>query len=976
MADRLFDSYTNLTAAQAADNDELLLEGPNHPDGANLTLGSLADYIRRKNGDGLTDAEKAWLQGVFGERPLDTGDTLPAQAHPDQVFFLTRADATNAVGFYERRDGVTRPKVGGFTGTFVLADVSGGGLIWDPTHGSETGAPQELRSVAVDAEGEAMTWTYATDTQFLDGPGDLNIEIERIIDPGDEDTPAYSFSTTLDQLGGVEANQRGQTERTDPAIRLYIARGTIGTGIVAGAAYRITLTTSSNFVAYWTPTGSIWVHIPISGSVGPRGPKGDKGDKGDTGDRGAQGPPGPAGSGGSALEFASEAEGEAGTVTGKVMSPHTTAGAIDARRPFATTAEATAATATDKVMSPARTLEAIRDKVRDFAESDGTDKVEFADAGTTITNRLNPPVTDVAQDMGKIVRVQPSGAYGLEDYSPATSARALATQAQAEAATSNAPSMSPLRVAQTIGSLVRAWALKATTITDDIARHVRAIFKAEEEGADDYVEAALGSVAVSQGAVPDPLVAIDGTVDLPPNATVLRVQAHANSSAFVNVSVATLFGRAPVAAGTTLTNANSVEVQDPGGPDDDDEVTLRVAHGTNRRIYVAVNQAGYNGNVIFRYRYPRQADWTETDRTSPDFIRNKPETITVAQSRKLASLQAQVQPDWDATSGLGQILNKPNISAAPPAVQALPARGGEPGDRYELLSTQTGVANPAVVTPVEGANAIGITLPISGRSRAIALFGYQKTGSTARRLIIGRIPAETRIPAAAIVNGVEYPLQRQAGIGASDYISGVLAEAPLAGGVPADINVRFTNGTFWFAPITLGRGYYEWSGHVYQHVIAQLTNAATFSKLHDSVVGQAINTDTRTQTALRFFSSDAYVIPGDHVVGVQFVDVQWSSASPTLLALGEPTYHREQVSLAALRNSTVYSTSAQNGILISSVPVTTAPGGTMELYLAKNAADQEGFYFRYAPDGSTGGVGPYSVQARLEVTLLMQAGTV
>ena len=968
MADRELRSYPDLTASQVADTDELVVERADLS-GANIRLDALAEFIATKNGDGLTPDERAWFNSVVGSRPLDAGTTLPDDAHPDQVFFLTAADGTNAVGFYERKDGSTRPKVGSFTGTFVLAPVAAGGLIFDGQHGRETGFPREFRSIAVDAAGEAMTVTYDTDAQFLDGPGDLSVEITRIVDPEDPSAPPYRFSTTLDQIG--------PTERTEPELREYTARGTVQQGIVAGAAYTFDLTTSTNFVAYWTPTSSIWVHIPISGAVGPRGPQGPKGDKGDTGDRGAQGPPGPAGSGGSALEFASETEGEAGTVTDKVMSPHTTAGAIDHRRPFATTAEAQSASATDKVMSPSTVLDSIRHRLRDFAEEGGTDKIELDDIGGDVTGRLLPTVANPTNDMGKIARVQPSGAWGLEEFTPGSGARALATQAQAEAGSSNAPSMSPLRTKQTIEALVREVVLKDATVTDAIAASFRALIKAEEEGADDYIEAALGSLPVSQGAFPDPLLALDTNTDIPQNATVLRVKGIRENFAFVDVPVATLFALPPVDATTTLTSANAVIVTDSGtegGTSDD--VTIYLAHGANRRLFAAVAQAAYNNTLTFRYRRPRQADWNETDNTSPDFIRNKPPTITTAQSRKLASLQPQVQPDWDATSGLGRILNKPNISAAPAAVQRLPARGGEPGDRYELLQTQTGVANPAVVTPTENRDVAGITLPITGRSRAISIFAYWKTGASAGRIIVGRAQSETRIPAAAIVNGVEHALSRQS-IGASDYRTAVLGTAPLVGGTPADVNVRFTDGSFWFDPITLGRGYYEWSGHVYQHVIAQLTNAATFAPLADGLaVGQAINTDTRTQSQLRFFSSTAYVIPGDHVVGVQFVDVQWSSASPTLLALGEPTYHREQVSLAALRASTVYSATAQNGVLVSSVPVTSAPGGTMELYLARNNADQEGFYFRYAPSGSTGGVGPYTVQARLEVTLLMQAGTV
>lgn len=45
-----------------------------------------------------------------------------------------------------------------------------------------------------------------------------------------------------------------------------------------------------------------------------------------------------------------------------------------------------------------------------------------------------------------------------------------------------------------------------------------------------------------------------------------------------------------------------------------------------------------------------QADWNQTDDTADDFIKNKPDITFV-----------QVNADWNATSGVAQILNKPNI---------------------------------------------------------------------------------------------------------------------------------------------------------------------------------------------------------------------------------------------------------------------------------------------------------------------------
>jgi hypothetical protein len=46
-----------------------------------------------------------------------------------------------------------------------------------------------------------------------------------------------------------------------------------------------------------------------------------------------------------------------------------------------------------------------------------------------------------------------------------------------------------------------------------------------------------------------------------------------------------------------------------------------------------------------------QSDWTQTDNQAPDYIKNKP-TIPAA----------QVNSDWDATTGVAQILNKPTLA--------------------------------------------------------------------------------------------------------------------------------------------------------------------------------------------------------------------------------------------------------------------------------------------------------------------------
>ena len=66
---------------------------------------------------------------------------------------------------------------------------------------------------------------------------------------------------------------------------------------------------------------------------------------------------------------------------------------------------------------------------------------------------------------------------------------------------------------------------------------------------------------------------------------------------------------------------------------------------------------------------PVQADWTEADNTKLDYIKNKPNLATVATSGSYNDLSdkpsipaAQVNSDWNANSGVAEILNKPNLA--------------------------------------------------------------------------------------------------------------------------------------------------------------------------------------------------------------------------------------------------------------------------------------------------------------------------
>ena len=64
-----------------------------------------------------------------------------------------------------------------------------------------------------------------------------------------------------------------------------------------------------------------------------------------------------------------------------------------------------------------------------------------------------------------------------------------------------------------------------------------------------------------------------------------------------------------------------------------------------------------------------QSDWAETNTESVSYIKNKPTLSIVATSGRYTDLlnkptipDAQVNSDWNASSGISQILNKPNMT--------------------------------------------------------------------------------------------------------------------------------------------------------------------------------------------------------------------------------------------------------------------------------------------------------------------------
>ena len=81
----------------------------------------------------------------------------------------------------------------------------------------------------------------------------------------------------------------------------------------------------------------------------------------------------------------------------------------------------------------------------------------------------------------------------------------------------------------------------------------------------------------------------------------------------------------------------------------------------NKRLLI-LGKSGGSGTQV-------QSDWAETDTESVSYIKNKPTLSIVATSGSFNDLtdkptipDAQVNSDWNAQSGISQILNKPEMT--------------------------------------------------------------------------------------------------------------------------------------------------------------------------------------------------------------------------------------------------------------------------------------------------------------------------
>ena len=88
------------------------------------------------------------------------------------------------------------------------------------------------------------------------------------------------------------------------------------------------------------------------------------------------------------------------------------------------------------------------------------------------------------------------------------------------------------------------------------------------------------------------------------------------------------------------------------------------ATGTLQKIGIGSDVYNISGSGT-----QQQADWAQTDNTAVDYIKNKPNLATVATSGDYDDLTnkptipaAQVNSDWNSSSGVSQILNKPTLA--------------------------------------------------------------------------------------------------------------------------------------------------------------------------------------------------------------------------------------------------------------------------------------------------------------------------
>ena len=149
-----------------------------------------------------------------------------------------------------------------------------------------------------------------------------------------------------------------------------------------------------------------------------------------------------------------------------------------------------------------------------------------------------------------------------------------------------------------------------------------------------------------------------------------------------------------------------------------------------------------------------------------------------------------------------------------------------------------------------------------------------------------------------------------------------------------------------------------------------------------ALAGYAVTTTVSQRTTLTGFAGDRLVTPiaeGYRGTILSQVDWQVASANAATIAIGADTHDVNEVAISDILADTGLWTASgalQVPLRIGSVPVH-APGsprgaqeGRLDLYLARDAARNLGYYFVYQRLINTGGRGPFSIQARMRLILL------
>ena len=116
-----------------------------------------------------------------------------------------------------------------------------------------------------------------------------------------------------------------------------------------------------------------------------------------------------------------------------------------------------------------------------------------------------------------------------------------------------------------------------------------------------------------------------------------------------------------------------VNVQSDWAESDSSDDSFIQNKPSTKRVYAGQNISiteDANGFTISADGYTQeQADWNESDSSAPSFIKNKPSIPTATSDLTndsgfitLSDVPAQVNADWDSNSGASEILNKPDLS--------------------------------------------------------------------------------------------------------------------------------------------------------------------------------------------------------------------------------------------------------------------------------------------------------------------------